>query len=349
MDFTLTDEQELLVDSATRWARGVRSAGEHRNVVAGKPSPTSDLWQALVDYGWVGITTAIEKSGSGGTLVDACLVIEVFQRELVPLPYATNAVLVPAAVRAFGAGDDIESILATGVRRAGLGVGAELMVPGGALAWEWTDGDAVAVVGPSGVELLDPSVIVGTTGWDLLHPLGVVGSGVVGSGVVGSGRTLDVTSIETPAWYLATVDVVSCAALVGLMEGAMRLAIEYAKNRVQFGRPIGSFQAIQHLCAEMYVDVEAARVAYLGAASLVETNQPEACFTAAVAKAWCAEASVRVTETAIQVLGGIGNTWESDAHLYLRGCHQWSRLGGGLDASLDTVALTLFDQVEPTR
>lgn len=334
MDFTLTDEQELLEESVSRWAAAVRATGAHRQVLNGKAPPIEDLWPELGRNGWLGIVTPTDCSGSGGSLVDACLLLFAMYRELVPLPFATNAVLVPAATALFGGSPDIRPQLASGERRVALGVASDLDRPGLAWAWEWSPDAAVAVIGTAGVTVVDRDVVDGTAGWDLLHPLGTA---------QGSGRLVD-TGDNAWVGFVPVLDVVCSAVFVGLMEGALRLAVDYAKTREQFGQPIGAFQAVQHLCAEMHVDAEASRSACLGAASAVDARAPESSVVAAIAKAWCAEASIRVTETAIQVLGGIGNTWESDAHLYLRGCHQWSRLGGGAAAALDRVASELFDQ-----
>ncbi len=103
---------------------------------------------------------------------------------------------------------------------------------------------------------------------------------------------------------------------VGGAERALEMAVEHAGGRVQFGRPIGSFQAIKHLCAEMLLELESARAAALHAASAVDTGDlPEA---AAVAKVACSEAYVRIAADSLHVHGGLGFTWDHDAHLYLR-------------------------------
>jgi hypothetical protein len=111
----------------------------------------------------------------------------------------------------------------------------------------------------------------------------------------------------------------ACADLVGTMEGAVQLATAYASARHQYGAAIGSFQAVQHLLADAYVQTEGARSVTLHAAWAVDELAPaDALAAAAVAKAYCARAARQVCETAIQVHGGIGNTWECLAHLYLR-------------------------------
>ena len=108
------------------------------------------------------------------------------------------------------------------------------------------------------------------------------------------------------------------AEMLGGAEAVMNLAVDYAKNRRQFGRPIGSFQAVKHRCADMLVDVEGMRSAVYHAAWAIGAQHPDASVAAATAKIWCSDAAVRVAESALQVHGGIGFTWDVDVHLYLK-------------------------------
>ena len=108
------------------------------------------------------------------------------------------------------------------------------------------------------------------------------------------------------------------AELLGVASRAMEMAVDYAKEREQFGKPIGSFQAVKHRCADMLVDVEGMRSSVYWAAWCVGAGDPDASVAASTAKAWCADASKRVLASALQVHGGIGFTWEHDLHLYLK-------------------------------
>jgi alkylation response protein AidB-like acyl-CoA dehydrogenase len=129
-----------------------------------------------------------------------------------------------------------------------------------------------------------------------------------------------------------------CADLVGVMRGAVDLAVGYASDRRQFDRPIGSFQAVQHLLADAFVLMEGSRSVALHAAWSVDALEPDdALAAAAVAKAYCARAARTVCETAIQVHGGIGNTWECLAHVFLRRALLSTDVLGGVGASLDCV------------
>lgn len=128
---------------------------------------------------------------------------------------------------------------------------------------------------------------------------------------------------------------VTAADLVGVMDGATRLATAYAKERRQYGAAIGSFQAVQHLLADAYVWTEGSRSVTLHAAWAVDALPAgDALAAAAVAKAYCARAARTVCETAVQVHGGVGNTWECMAHVYLRRALLSTELFGGVGESL---------------
>jgi alkylation response protein AidB-like acyl-CoA dehydrogenase len=109
-----------------------------------------------------------------------------------------------------------------------------------------------------------------------------------------------------------------CAEMVGTGQRALDMAVEYAKERVQFGKPIGSFQAIKHKCVDMMVQVENARSLTYYASWTVDENVPEARQAVPMAKAYCSDMCKTVTSEAIQVHGGIGFTWEHDMHLFYR-------------------------------
>jgi alkylation response protein AidB-like acyl-CoA dehydrogenase len=133
---------------------------------------------------------------------------------------------------------------------------------------------------------------------------------------------------RTPAAHLGHADAVdrlvergavaSCAEMLGGAAHVLDLAVEYAKDRVQFDRPIGSFQAVKHRCADMLVDVEGMRSATYWAAWCLAAEAPDASIAASTAKIWSADASKRVMASSLQVHGGVGFTWEHDLHLFLK-------------------------------
>jgi alkylation response protein AidB-like acyl-CoA dehydrogenase len=128
---------------------------------------------------------------------------------------------------------------------------------------------------------------------------------------------------------------------VGVAERCLDMSVEYAKTRVQFGRPIGSFQAIKHRCADMLLDVESARAASWYAAWATEHAPEEAATAASLAKAWCSEASYRAAAECIQIHGGIGFTWEHDAHLAFKRARASEALLGSPGVHRESIATEL--------
>jgi alkylation response protein AidB-like acyl-CoA dehydrogenase len=139
------------------------------------------------------------------------------------------------------------------------------------------------------------------------------------------------------------------AELLGLSQAALDLTVAYAKEREQFGRPIGSFQAVKHRCADMLVDVEGMRSAVYHAAWALGAGDPDRSVAASTAKTWCSDAGRRVMASGLQVHGGVGFTWEHDLHLYVKraqldgvsfGDATWhrDRLGALLRAKLESGA-----------
>jgi alkylation response protein AidB-like acyl-CoA dehydrogenase len=129
-----------------------------------------------------------------------------------------------------------------------------------------------------------------------------------------------------------------CAEQVGGAARCLEMSVAYAKDRIQFGRPIGSFQAVKHACADMLCDVESARSAAEYAAAIADEGNDDLRAAASLAKAFCSEAYVRTAEKTVQVHGGVGFTWEHDAHLYLKRAKTDEILFGGPRAHLALLA-----------
>jgi alkylation response protein AidB-like acyl-CoA dehydrogenase len=130
----------------------------------------------------------------------------------------------------------------------------------------------------------------------------------------------------------------AAAELLGGAQQALDMAVQYAKDRVQFGRPIGSFQAVKHRCADMLVDVEGMRSTVYWASWCIGAHDADTSVAASTAKVWCSDASKRVMASALQVHGGIGFTWEHDLHFFLKRA-QLEQLSFG-DASWHRARLT---------
>ena len=172
-------------------------------------------------------------------------------------------------------------------------------------------------------------------GVDLTRPAVALGPGAAVVPVPDQARAL--TADDLTRWTALGLATAS-ADLVGTMRGAVQLAADYARDRRQYGKAIGSFQAVQHLLADAFVATEGSRSAALHAAWAVDSLPPgDALAAAAVAKAYCARAARTVCETAIQVHGGIGNTWECLAHVHLRRALLSIDVLGGVGPSLARV------------
>jgi alkylation response protein AidB-like acyl-CoA dehydrogenase len=131
-------------------------------------------------------------------------------------------------------------------------------------------------------------------------------------------RATELGGPELVSRYIARGAIAYSAELLGAASRCLDLTVEHAKERVQFGRPIGSFQAVKHRCADMLVDLEGMRSSTWWAAWCAEVADPETALAASVAKSWCSDAADRVLKSALQIHGGMGFTWECDVHLYLK-------------------------------
>jgi hypothetical protein len=173
------------------------------------------------------------------------------------------------------------------------------------------------------------------SGLDLTRPSVILHSSSAPAPVAGSQRL--VTADDVTRWIALGLTLAS-ADLTGVMRGAVELACDYAKERTQFGTPIGSFQAVQHMLADAFAVMEGARSITLHAAWAVDAlAAPDALAAAAAAKAYSARAARDVCETVIQVLGGIGNTWECLAHVFLRRALLSGDICGDASVNVDRV------------
>ena len=341
MRFALTEEHEALAVTAGRWAEAEFGASRLRQVAAGQPLDTGRVWSQLAEFGWSGILVPEELGGSNGTVLDGCLIAEQLSRHLVPVPFVGPALVAATAADLLAATERerVLTDLAEGSATYALVLDEQLRWPplaGPGRAFEWLPGAGLLQPGGAGLAVAHDAAS-SVPCQDLLRHVGQVP-------LTGGGSPLEGPVVDR---VLAVAHVGLAAALVGSMSGAMATALEHVKSREQFGRTIGSFQAVQHLCADMLVDVESSRTATYGAAWLVD-NAPtdEALLAGATAKAWCAAAARRVCETAIQLHGGMGYTWECDAHLYLRSALFCADAFGGEQGALEAVAASVFAQTD---
>ncbi len=326
MDVRLSPEQRALRDSAVQVVDRLAPT----SVGALDDAERAAKLDAAVDAtGWRELRTAADGDEPLASAVEVAIVAEELGRGLVDAPFLGPTLAADLRRRA-GAPP------ATGAETVALS--ADLSGPADPAVAVDAFGAASALVlqvEGDGHRLGTVALALEGERVDLTRPSVVLDSTVPVGSVPGQATVLDEDALTTwTALGLAT----TCADLVGTMQGAVDLAVGYASERRQFGVPVGSFQAVQHLLADALVATEGSRSVALQAAWAVDAlPADEALAAAAVAKAYCARAARTVCETAIQVHGGIGNTWECLAHVHLRRALLSSDILGGAGPSLDRV------------
>lgn len=315
------------------------------------------LWQRLGrDLGIAGLLIPEEFDGAGGDARDLAVVAEEIGRAAAPVPFLGSAVLATSALLALTDGEPAAALLrelATGARTATLAVPAAtvpaatvpaadpgLSADGSILATtvrasgdrlsgtvrpvlDLVGADVVLVPAIADdvealylVELAAPGVSVGQiTSLDLTRPVAELTLEDVGAQSLATGQAV----AEAVDRAVRTGAAILAAEQVGIASWALDTTVGYLKERHQFGRPLGSFQALKHRLAEVWRQVGLARVSAMAAADAVATEDDprERAIAVAVAAAYCSSAAVLATEEMVQLHGGIGMTWEHPAHLYL--------------------------------
>ncbi|WP_068177786.1 acyl-CoA dehydrogenase family protein [Mycobacterium sp. UM_CSW] len=327
MDVGLTSEQLSLRDTVRGILRTECPPDAARQAMV-DPERWRAPWKTVVDLGWTELA-APEAIDYGP--VELAVVLEECGAAIAPIPLLSSVGLAAGALRASG----LDSVLAdiAGGAVATLAVhskgsrlpGAPMTLRGGRLR-----GRAVAVPNLARAELL---VTLAHADNEVMAVVARCGDGVT----VLAGESTDpaqpVADVEVDTQPLAaapvdlesalTMPLVAAAAdLVGVAGAALHRAVEHAKTRRQFGRPIGAFQGIKHALADNHVGLERARsLTYAAAVRLADPDPGDAWTAAALAKAAAGEAAVNCARTAVQVHGALGQTWEHDIHLYVR--HAW--------------------------
>jgi len=310
MDFELSDDQQALQDAAADLLASLASSERVRAAIADEVvGYDTALWKAMLEQGWLGIDVSEARGGLGLGMVEVAVLLEQSGRANAPVPLLENVLALGAFTRALDAGigeaeEWVERLL------SGDAIACVALVPGPAPYAPCAD---VAVV-PAGDALVaipladrrpprEPAM-------DLTRPLGWL--------EVDGGGALPLGGADAVGAFVDRGAVAYAAEMLGGAARVMDLSVEYAKERVQFGRPIGSFQAVKHRCADMLVDVEGMRSSVYWAAWCIGAGHEDASVAASTAKVWCSDASRRVMASALQVHGGIGFTWEHDVHLFLK-------------------------------
>jgi alkylation response protein AidB-like acyl-CoA dehydrogenase len=333
MDVRLSPEQRALRDSV---AQAIGRTGPKSVADLADRERAAKLDAAIEASGWRELRAAADGANPLASAVEVALVAEELARGLADAPFL-GPTLAADLRRLAGAPTAItpETVLLT----ADLTGPAPMPHPADpALAVAVDAGNAPAalalVPAATGAVLVTVPVAVTVPPVDLTRPSGLPVAGRAPAPVAGAHP---LTKADIDRWTALGLALTS-AELVGTMRGALQLARDYALVRQQYGKLIGSFQAVQHLLADAHVATEGSRSIALHAAWAVDALPPgEALAAASAAKAYCSRAARTVCETAIQVHGGIGNTWECLAHVFLRRAILSTDVLGGIGPSLDRV------------
>ncbi|MEC4762250.1 acyl-CoA dehydrogenase family protein [Mycobacterium sherrisii] len=366
MNLELSDEQLALRDTTRRFLADKAPLAGHVRALLDDPVGVEDtVWRGLADLGTTGLLVPEEHGGAGMTMVEAGVVAEELGAALHPGPWLSTAVAAPRALTRLcekGLAAPILAGIADGTTIATVG-----FLDGGTVSAE-AAGDAVVLHGElDGVPDAAVAAVLLVLGADpaALYAVYTDAPGFTArpqGGIDKTRKRFRVSLNGTPAQRLtgagpvdvgAVIDdvlIATAADALGAARAVMDLAVEYAKFRRQFGRAIGSFQAIQHLCVDMYETVELARGGVIHAlwAADAELDAGERHLAALRTKAFSGRLAT-VGDTAIQVFGGIGYTWEHDAHLYLKRLLGWSELLGGPDRYLTELGARLSSISNPSK
>ncbi|MGD8522275.1 MAG: acyl-CoA dehydrogenase family protein [Desulfobacterales bacterium] len=375
MDLDLTQEQRILKSAARDFLKKECPPSLLREMRDDDRGYPRKLWQHMAELGWMGVMIPERYGGIGGSFLDLCILLEAMGAACCPGPFFSTVVLGGAAILLAGndrqkqallpkiASGDLILALATTEPGSWYGVsnimmsaarqkddyvlnGTKLFVENGQIAdfiicvvrADASESDAKGLslflvdTQSSGINCSP----FNTLGYDKQSEVIFDNVKIPKDSVLGNaGQAGDI--LERLQELAA---VAKCAELVGCLQTAFDMTVAYAKERKQFGRPIGCFQAVQHHCADMVVDVDGSRFITYQAAWKIEEGLP-CSMEASMAKAWASAASRRVTSLAHQIHGAIAFTEEVDVHLYYRRAKAGEIAFGDADYHLERVARQL--------
>jgi alkylation response protein AidB-like acyl-CoA dehydrogenase len=323
MPIAITDEHQDLAATVRGVLTTHHSLAANRALLESDDEPRPSFWQEMADLGWLGVHLPEENGGGGGTLSELVVILEELGRQVAPGPFVPTA-LASAVIAMCGTAEQRSSFLpalADGSVTAAVGLDGVLTLEGRTL-----DGDGGVVLGGKSADLLllragDDVVLVRSDAGGL---------------TLGGTKDIDPSrrsaTVSVSSVTLAEADVlvgaagsaralartIGAAEAAGVMAACTDAAVAYATERVQFGRTIGTFQAIKHHCADLLVATELSIAAVWEAARAAAGPFDEFDLTAAIAAHLSFAPAEHNAQMNIQVHGGIGFTWEHDAHLFLR-------------------------------
>jgi len=369
MKLSLTEEQEMLKKTARDFLADKCPKSVVREMEKSDRGYSRDLWQDIAGLGWIGLAFPEEYGGGGMSFLDLAVLLEEMGRACLPGPFFSTVVLGGLAVLDAGTEEQKQKYLPAAIRgemilsmalcepgvrgfdASSLTVeaafdggdyvisGTKVFVPDANIAdhllcvASTNPGDHIAVfvvdAGSPGMNCSPLSTIAGDKLFEVkLDRVKVPANNLLGE--LDEGRSIADKIVERAV-------VARCCEVVGSMQRVLEMTVDYSKERKQFDRPIGSFQVIQHYCAEMATDVDGARFCTYQAAWMLSKGLPCAGEVAA-AKVWTGEASQRVLDRAHQIHGAIGVTMEHDLHFHTRRAKAAELMFGDADLHRETIA-----------
>lgn len=358
MEFGLNESQQLLKDNARKFFAGECPVEKARRLIDTADAFDSALWSAMAGQGYTGIICPEELDGVGLGKVELAILMEEAGRAYLPGPFFSTIALAGPVLDSCGSREQKQTYLAPigrGEARAALAffepnanwevAGLQLQATNNRLTGEKlfvldaAVADFIAVAARNGV-----FVVHANSPGLSIEPLGAMDL---------SRKSYAVRFDNTPAEPLANpaglghalqiATVALTADMVGGMQRTLELSVDYAKMRKQFGKIIGSFQAVQHQCADMYLETESARSAAYYAAWAVDESRPDAELAVSIAKMYASDAARAVGNRGIQIHGGMGFTWENDIHLYYRRARASETMLGDASFHRERIARLVID------
>jgi alkylation response protein AidB-like acyl-CoA dehydrogenase len=353
VDFDLSGDQEALREAAAtlldRYAGhdGLRARVGSGVVVGtlpgagdgdGRPVPRSlapsgfdaDVWAGMADQGWLALESPAAEGGLGLGMVEVAVLCEEIGRRLVAAPFLSSILALGALAQPQAREVDAARAWRDKLSE-GSAIGCVAFVPDHVELGIDDRGREVTLTGHVGPTLYAPSADIAVV---------VAGGAVYLVDLDAHGRPEPLPAMDrtrelghlsfdgTPARRIGGEEAAGLlldraataysAEMLGGADRVLAMTVQYAKDRIQFGKPIGSFQAVKHQLADALVDVEGMRSTVYYAAWCIAADDPECALSASMAKSWCSDASRRVMGVGLQVHGGIGFTWEHDMHLYVK-------------------------------
>ena len=372
MDLGLSEEQELLKNTARDFLEKECPETLVREMEEDEKGYSPELWKKMAEQGWQGLLVPENYGGAGFGYLDLIVLIEEFGRALVPGPFISTVVggVLPLleggtdqqksyALPKIASGETIWTLAYTepSARFDSEGIALEIKEDGSDLVLNGTKlfvrdanvADYFTVVGrrpgtkgDDGIELV---IVDAKTAGITITPLKTIAADkqceVKFENVRVPAASIIPGGMATLKKVQRKATVIECAYLTGLAQMDFEISVQYAKDRIQFGRPIGSFQAIQHKAADMVTDVDGSRFIMYRAAWSVDQDEDDADQYVHMAKAWVSEATRRVVAHGQQIHGGIGFTKDYKIQLYFRRQKASELAWGDSDYHRELVAETL--------